>query len=102
MVPAGRPRSGPQTHLPDAPAVASERGRGCVSRRRAAELSLLFNTVIWGTTFVLVKSALDDISTIVFLALRFGLAALTLLAVFYTPFRAAFSWRSLGAGSLAG
>jgi drug/metabolite transporter (DMT)-like permease len=42
--------------------------------RRKAELALLFNVVIWGTTFVLVKSALHEISPVLFLAIRFSLA----------------------------
>ena len=42
--------------------------------RRKADWALLFNTVVWGATFVLVKSALYDISPILFLALRFALA----------------------------
>ena len=46
--------------------------------RRKAELALLFNTVIWGTTFVLVKSALHDISPVLFLAIRFSLATVAL------------------------
>jgi drug/metabolite transporter (DMT)-like permease len=53
-----------------------------VSRRQAAEAALLLNTVLWGATFVLVKSALADISPILFLAFRFGLAALALLLLF--------------------
>jgi len=50
--------------------------------RRKADLALAGNTVIWGATFVLVKSALADISPLVFLALRFGLAAIALLLLF--------------------
>jgi drug/metabolite transporter (DMT)-like permease len=48
---------------------------------RKAELALIAVTVIWGTTFTLVKSALDDASVATFLALRFGLAAAALFAV---------------------
>jgi hypothetical protein len=32
--------------------------RGQVSRRRAAEAALVFNVIVWGATFVLVKAAL--------------------------------------------
>jgi drug/metabolite transporter (DMT)-like permease len=53
-----------------------------VSRRQAADLALIWNTVIWGATFVLVKAALRDISPLLFLALRFTLAALVILIVF--------------------
>jgi drug/metabolite transporter (DMT)-like permease len=77
-----------------------------VNRRRAAEAALIFNTLIWGTTFVLVKAALTDISPVLFIALRFSLATGALLAVFR---RAALptgepsrSWRAAGGGALAG
>ena len=40
---------------------------------------LLFNTVIWGATFVIIKMALHDISPMMFVAIRFMLASLLLL-----------------------
>jgi drug/metabolite transporter (DMT)-like permease len=43
-----------------------------------AELALIGVTIIWGTTFVLVKSALAEVSALLFLALRFTLAAVAL------------------------
>jgi drug/metabolite transporter (DMT)-like permease len=46
-----------------------------------ADLALLLLTLAWGTTFLLVKNALDGTSTGVFLLLRFGLAAAALAAV---------------------
>jgi drug/metabolite transporter (DMT)-like permease len=51
-------------------------------KSRRAELALAGVTVIWGATFVLVKSALADVSTLLFLALRFTLAAIVLVAVY--------------------
>jgi drug/metabolite transporter (DMT)-like permease len=51
-------------------------------KRGRAELALAGVTIIWGTTFVVVKNALDDISTFLFLALRFSLAALMLGAIY--------------------
>ena len=62
-----------------------------MNRRRAAEAALVFNVVVWGATFVLNKAALADISPVLFLALRFTIAAGALLAVFR---RAALPWRS--------
>ena len=47
-----------------------------------AELALIFNTLIWGATFIVVKDALADASPLLFLALRFGLATLVLLVIF--------------------
>jgi drug/metabolite transporter (DMT)-like permease len=55
-------------------------------------------TIIWGTTFVVVKSALADVSTFVFLALRFVVAALALILVYRRSVRRA----ALGPGILAG
>ena len=52
------------------------------SRRWHADLGLALVALIWGSTFVLVKSALDDVSTVLFLALRFSLAAAALAALF--------------------
>lgn len=43
------------------------------------EGALLFNTLIWGGTFALIKSAFEDISPSLFLALRFSIATLLLL-----------------------
>ena len=71
--------------------------------RRKAELALLLNAVIWGTTFVLVKSALGRISPVLFLAIRFSLATVALMLLF----RGAGKWRAvtgkmLAAGSMIG
>ena len=57
-------------------------------------------TIIWGTTFVLVKNALADISTILFLALRFGVAAIVLAAVYRTKLRRPGLLPGLAAGGL--
>ncbi len=49
--------------------------------RLRAELALAFCTLLWGSTFVVVKNSLDDSSVFVFLALRFTLAGVC-MAVF--------------------
>ncbi len=71
--------------------------------QRRAEAALIVNTVIWGATFVVVKQALRDVSPVLFLALRFTLATVVLMALFRG------SWshprnprRSLQGGALAG
>ena len=46
-----------------------------------ADLTLLVLTLLWGTTFLLVKNALEGTSTGAFLVLRFALAALAVGAV---------------------
>lgn len=89
-----------------------------MNRRKTAEVALVGNTIVWGATFVLVKSALRDISPVLFLALRFALATLALVAWFLAnhllSFRAATvreqlpalsrpaPWKTLCAGALAG
>ncbi len=71
--------------------------------RWRAELALLAVVAIWGATFVMVKEALADASTLLFLALRFSLAAAALGLVFLRCFgRAVQVRRSLAAGALAG
>lgn len=56
-------------------------------KRLRAELALAGVTVIWGTTFVVVKAALADVSTFVFLSLRFWLAAVALAAIYGNALR---------------
>jgi drug/metabolite transporter (DMT)-like permease len=48
--------------------------------RLRAELALAFCTLLWGSTFVVVKNSLDDSSVFVFLALRFTLAGMCMVA----------------------
>ncbi len=69
---------------------------------RKAEAALVWNTVVWGSTFVLVKAALDDISPILFLALRFSLATAALVGLFAARRRLVWNWRTAAAGALAG
>lgn len=55
---------------------------GSPAGRWKAELALVAIAFVWGSTFVLVKAALADVSTLLFLALRFLLAAVVLAAVY--------------------
>src|ERR1700728_2833450 len=73
-----------------------------VSRRSAAELALVFNTLVWGATFILVKSALGGISPLLFLALRFSLATVALGLLFLKPLANREVWKGAGAGVLVG
>ena len=50
-----------------------------------AEWALAAVTLLWGSSFTLVKQALDDVSVILFLALRFALAAAVLLVLYRRP-----------------
>ena len=48
-------------------------------KKFTAEGALLLATIIWGATFVIIKSALSDISPMLFVSIRFSLAAFLLL-----------------------
>jgi len=73
-----------------------------VNRRNAAEAALAANTIIWGATFVLVKAALQSVSPMLFLALRFSLASGVLLLLFGARARRQFTWKAAAAGVLVG
>src|SRR5215210_1341609 len=60
------------------------------------DVALAAIALVWGSTFVLVKAALADVSTMLFLALRFGLATLALAAIYAARRR---SWRAGGFGA---
>lgn len=53
-----------------------------MSRSLKAHLLLLAVVMIWGSTFVLIKDALSDISPLLFNLLRMALATLCLLAIY--------------------
>lgn len=70
-----------------------------------AEAALAFVAIIWGSTFVVIKQALADVSTLYFLFLRFSLASLCMLVLFVPAFRrmrARDLLEGLGAGGIAG
>ena len=69
-----------------------------MTARSRAELALAGITVIWGSTFVLVKSALADVSTYLFLTLRFTVGAIALVAIY----RGALKRKGIGPGIFAG
>jgi drug/metabolite transporter (DMT)-like permease len=66
------------------------------------DASLMAVTLIWGATFVLVKQALADVSTLLFLTLRFSIAAVALALIFRKEFRAPNASASLLRGVVAG
>ncbi|MCX6608665.1 MAG: EamA family transporter [Acidobacteria bacterium] len=59
-----------------------------------ADLSLAVMALIWGAMFVVAKAALDDVSSVLYLALRFSLAAVVLGLVFGRKIR--FDWAGVG------
>jgi len=69
-----------------------------MSRRGQAELALLANALIWGGTFTTVKSALADASPVLFVAVRFTLAAVVLMLIYHRKLE----WRVLLPGVAVG
>jgi drug/metabolite transporter (DMT)-like permease len=73
--------------------------------RWQADAALAIVAIIWGSTFVVVKNALTDISTLYFLFLRFSLASACMALLFAPGFRK-MPWpeiaRGLGGGAIAG
>ncbi|RRA49517.1 DMT family transporter [Acidipila sp. EB88] len=72
-----------------------------ISRTTTAHLLLLFVVLVWGSTFVLVKAALQDVSPLLFNLMRMCLAAALLLALYRRHLRA-ITWPTLSVGALAG
>ena len=48
------------------------------NRQRRAELAVALVAFVWGATFIIVKTSLNDASTFVFLSLRFSIATVLL------------------------
>lgn len=56
-------------------------------RRWQADLALMGIALLWGATFVMVKQALEAVQPATFIALRFLVAGLALIAIFYKRLR---------------
>ena len=56
-------------------------------KKYTGEIALLFNTLIWGGTFALIKNTFSDISPSLFLGLRFTIAALIFLPFVYASLK---------------
>ena len=65
-----------------------------ISRSLQAHFWLLLATLVWGSTFLAIKFALDDCSPLLFNAVRMAIAAIVLGAMFFRQLR------SLSAGAL--
>jgi drug/metabolite transporter (DMT)-like permease len=72
--------------------------------RWRSDLALASICLVWGATFVLVKNALADSSTLLFLAMRFGVAviALAVMFSFKRGWRAVLNRGPVAPGVLAG
>lgn len=69
--------------------------------RWQADFALVIITVIWGGTFVMVKTALDAVGPATFIAFRFVIATLALLLIFHRRL-AVINREEIRAGSLIG
>jgi drug/metabolite transporter (DMT)-like permease len=67
-----------------------------------ADLALAVVSFIWGASFVIVKGALQDVSAIYFVALRFLVATAVLAVIFRKRVADGFTAAELRAGALAG
>ncbi len=70
-------------------------------KKYTGEVALLFNTLIWGGTFALIKNAFNDISPLLFLGLRFSIAALIFFPFVYASLKKT-NKQTLIAGSILG
>jgi drug/metabolite transporter (DMT)-like permease len=82
-------------------AVRAWRQARPISQSLLADLSLLLVTAIWGTTFVIVKQALEVFPPFTYIAIRFTLATLTLLLVMGPRLRR-LRWAEARGGVLVG
>jgi drug/metabolite transporter (DMT)-like permease len=71
------------------------------SKRVRADLALGFCALIWGSTFVLVKDALGDVSVFVYVAVRFSLAAVVMGLLYWRSVRE-LRWATVWAGAQIG
>jgi drug/metabolite transporter (DMT)-like permease len=72
-------------------------------RQLLADGALVVVTLIWGATFVMIKDVLEQVPTMLFLAVRFAFGALSLALVITLARRwRGMSWRELRWGTLIG
>lgn len=83
------------------PVRVSTRSRFC-PRRSQADLILVLVSLLWGVMFVIAKEALDDVSAVLYLTLRFTVAAVALAILFGARLRGGFSGKETCTGILLG
>lgn len=75
--------------------------RSIIQKKYFGEGALIFNTIIWGGTFVIVKNSLADISSMLFVGIRFLIASLILLPFAIKELKK-LDGKSIGMGLLVG
>ncbi len=58
------------------------------ARSRLATILLVCLTAVWGSTFFLIHDLLDHLPAVDFLAVRFSISAVVMVAIFWRPLRA--------------
>jgi drug/metabolite transporter (DMT)-like permease len=86
-------------------AAQGDRRTALTSKTRLATLALVAVTLMWGSTFVLIKDVVETMPVLDFLAVRFVLAGAVMVTVFHRQVRAlprALAVRGLGLGVVYG
>ncbi len=72
-----------------------------MTKQLKADLSIFSITIIWGSSFIVMKNISEDIPAYVYLAMRFSVAAIVLTIIFYKHLKK-MSLRNIIRGSLIG
>lgn len=72
-----------------------------MKKQLKADLSIFSITVIWGSSFIIMKNISEDIPAYAYLAMRFSVAAIILTCIFYKHLKG-ITLRSIIRGSLIG
>lgn len=72
-----------------------------MTKKYKSELALLLVTLFWGATFTIIKESLNDISSMLFVAFRFLIAAIILFPFIYR-YKSSFNTKSVKAGIILG
>ena len=67
--------------------MALEHGLSVRTKKTLAVLGFLFATIVWGSTFVVVKTSVDGLSPFYLLAYRFTIASVGLAVIFFKKVR---------------
>ncbi|MBN1301591.1 MAG: DMT family transporter [Melioribacteraceae bacterium] len=75
--------------------------KGINTRKYFGESMMLIVTLLWGATFVIVKESLADVSTMLFIGIRFTIAAVVLIPIVFR-YRSSFNKQVVSAGFVIG
>lgn len=72
-----------------------------MTKQIKADLALLSITLVWGSSFIIMKNISEDIPAYAYLTLRFGVAGLLMILLFHKKLKN-LSFKALWSGSLVG